>query len=170
MSFRARFTVHAETNLAEEIAFVTTSAAAPIAADFPLDDGTGTGEANAVFAERFNLAPEETEVIDLGGVTDELGQALRFTAVKFLVAKAAAANAAAATLKPNGTHPWVAPFGSSSDTLKIAAAGGVVTLVNAGGAGWAVSEDSADKLLLSNPSLTESLVVDVLIVGVGAFT
>lgn len=169
MTLRARLTLHAETELSDQIAFVTPSALARLVSDHILTDGTSTGEANAVFAERFTLSPEETEVIDLGGLTDDLGQSLRFSAVKWVMVKAADANTAAATLKPNTAEPWLAPFNAVTDTLNIAAEGGAIALVNAGTTGWLVAEDSADKLLLSNPSTTATLDIDVVIVGVGVF-
>lgn len=167
---KARLTVHAVTALSEVVAFVTPSVEGKLVTDYLLEDGTGTGQANGVFAERYTLAPLETEVIDLGGLTDDLGQALRFTAIKFLVVQAAATNQSYATLKPNGTHPWTAPFGSASDVVNIARDGGVLVLGNGGANGWPIVEDSSDKLLLSNPSASESIQIDLMVVGVGAFS
>jgi hypothetical protein len=169
MSLTSKLTINARADLAATDGFVTPTA--KIALDFStaLADGTGTGQANAVHSERYTLAPSGTQVIDLSAITDDLGQSVAFTAIKFIAVKAASANAANVTLKPNTTEGWIAPFNAAADTLKLAA-GGFTVLANPATTGWAVVNNTTDKLLLTNTSGAASVEIDIVIVGVGTIS
>lgn len=169
MSLTAKLTINARADLAATDGFVTPTAQIALDYSAALADGTGTGQANACHSERYTLTTSGTQVIDLSAITDDLGQGVAFTAIKFIAVKAAAANAAHVTLKPNGTEGWLAPFNAVADTIKLEA-GGFTVLANPAAAGWAVVNNTTDKLLLTNTSGAASAIVDVVIVGVGTIT
>lgn len=165
-TLKARLTVHATTELYDQIAFVEPSATAKLVIDQAFADGDGTGEADASYSERFVITAGGSEVIDLGGLSDDLGSPVVLAAVKFLVLKGAAANTASATLRPHTSDPWLQPFVGADDTVRIPPGGGLV-LANPAGAGWPVAANSADKLLLANPGASP-ITVDLMLVGVAA--
>lgn len=169
MSLTSKLTASIRADLAKTAGFVTPTAQINLAYSSSLTSGTGTGQANAVHSERYTIAQSGTQVIDLSAITDDLGQSVAFTAIKQIIVTAGSANAAVVTLKPNGTEGWVAAFNAAADTLKISA-GGCVVLANPEGAGWAVVDNTTDKLLLTNTSASASATVDVVIVGVGTVT
>jgi hypothetical protein len=165
-TLQARLTVHATTELYDQVAFVEPSATAKLVLDHLFKDGDGAGEADASYSERFVLSAGGSEVIDLGGLSDDLGSPVVLAAVKFLVVQAAAANAASATLRPNTAEPWLEPFVGADDTVRIPP-GGALVLANPAAAGWPVTENVADKLLLANPGAA-AITVDLMVVGVAA--
>jgi hypothetical protein len=61
------------------------------------------------------------------------------------------------------------PNDGTGDTIKLEA-GGFCVLANPAASGWAVVNNTTDKLLLTNTSGAASAVIDVVIVGVGTIT
>lgn len=167
MTLRARLTIHTETETSDVIGFVTPSAVARLVSDYILTEGVDTGQANALFNERITLSPLETRVVDLSGLINDLGQSLTFTSVKWIIFKADKANLSVITLKPAASRGWLAPFNAVSDTVRIAAKGGVLVMANPTESGWPVVFSSTDRLLLTNPSVSFAGIVDMMIVGVG---
>lgn len=134
-----------------------------------LADGTGANQANAVASKQYTLAASATQVVDLGtgGLTDDVGNALSFTAVKAILVKPSLA--AGVQLEPNGTEGFADWVKAAGDGVKIAA-GGCFLLAAPDGAGLSVSNNVDDKLLLTNLSGSVSAVVDVVIVGVATLS
>jgi hypothetical protein len=169
MSLTATLNINARADLAATDGFVTPSARIALDYGIQLASGTGTGQANGVHSERYTLGISGTQVIDLSAIVDDLGQNVAFTAIKYVAIKAASSNVAHVNLRPNTTEGWTAPFNAAADTIKLEA-GGFAVLANPAAAGWAVVNNTTDKLLLTNTSGAASAVIDVVIVGVGTIT
>lgn len=120
----------------------------PYADDIVMRTGTGTNQADKLFADQRTITASSSEDLDLAGVlTDPLGATLTCVKLKAIYIKAAAANTndvlvggASATqitglfsnvndvivVKPGGVFLWVAPQAgiavgaSSTDLLKVA--------------------------------------------------
>lgn len=136
-----------------------------------LVDGTGINQANIVIAKKYVIIASGTQVIDMGsgGLTDDLGSAVTFTAIKAIMIKPAAANSAAVQVEPNvseGFADWVKAAG---DGVKIPA-GGLFLFAAPEGAGLGVTDNTDDKLLLTNLSGAASATVDVVLLGVGTLS
>lgn len=167
MSLTARLLVHLEAALGKSAALDHSDAAARLVIDQAAAYGFGTGGVELLAAQSYSIPASGTQVIDLGALTDPLAEGAVFGVVKLLMLKPSRANPGAATLKPNGTNPWLAPFNSSTDVVR-AEPGGLVLLGNMAGAGWAVVEDSADQLLLTNTSGAGAAAIDVMVLGIAS--
>jgi hypothetical protein len=143
------------------------SASLPIAVSkaLSLTNGTGADEANAVYIDEFSIAASGSLSIDLngGGLTDGLGNALDFTAVKAVLLIADATNTNN-VIMGNGTNPFVGPFGAGTHTVA-AEPGGIVQLATRSAAGWVVTPATADVLKLANSGAGSAVTGTIVIVG-----
>lgn len=165
MSLTARLNVFADAKLSVLRGFSQCDAPALIRLEKGLSFGDDAGFAERAITERYTIAASGTQVIDLCGVTDALGDSVAMGSVKVLLLAASAANPGTVTVKPNVTNPWTAPFNAATDVVRCEP-GGAILLASTEGDGWAVYEDSADKLLLTNTSGGGAAIVDLLVLGI----
>lgn len=138
-----------------------------IAAGLPtsLPNGSGSGQANKVFADKRTLAASATENLDLAGsLTDPFGQTLTFTAIKAIFIKAAAGNTNNVVVGGAGSNTFIGPFNDATD--KIVVKPGAVALITAPATGWTVTAGTGDILLVANSSSGTSVDYEIVIVGV----
>lgn len=140
-------------------------AALDLDASFDMATGSGSGQANQVFSDQRTLAASATETLDLSGVlTNALGAAIAFTAVKAIFIRAAAANTNNVVVGAAAADQFVAGFGDTDQTWSIPPGGFI--LVSAPAAGWAVAGGSTDKLKIANSGGTTGVTYDIIVVGV----
>jgi len=112
-------------------------------------NGTGNGQANLVWSDTRTLASGANETIDLRALTDAHGAAVAFAEVGSIVIEALAANSTNLTFGDGASEPWVAPWGGV-DAALVLTPGARVGFHSP--AGYAVANDSADKLYVVNGS------------------
>lgn len=127
------------------------------AVDLPY--GTAAGEVNLTHASAHTVAAEATLTHTLSsGLTDDLGRAVAFGAVRLLV------------IRNTGTVPLVVAgdlLGLSVDTLPALAAGGECVRLDPL-AGITVTPSTADKITIHNPSLDTAGACEILLAGLAA--
>ena len=129
-----------------------------------LATGTGADQANAIFIDDFTIAASGNTTYDLAGsLTDRLGNALVFTAVKAILLFADDGNTNN-VVYGNGTNPFVGPFDEGTATMAITPGGGFIVL-DPSAAGMAVGAGSADVIKLANSGGSTSVSGTIVIVG-----
>lgn len=133
---------------------------------FRLTTGTGTGQADKMWASTRTLTASATEDIDLAGVlTDQLGAALTVVKLKLLRITADAAN----TNNVNVTRP-----ASNGVPLFLAASDGIPVLPGgifewcAPGAGVTVTPSTGDLVTITNSAGSTSVVYNIVVIGTSA--
>jgi hypothetical protein len=151
----------------------TGTASDPIsqAVSISLDDGTGAGQANRVFADTRTLSASATEDLDLaaGALTDAFGTVLTFAKIKAVYVSAAAGNTNNVVVGGAASNTWVGPFGAATHTVAVKP-GGVLALF-AGDAdtnGYAVTAGTGDQLKVANSGGTTGVTYTLVIVGTSA--
>jgi hypothetical protein len=142
-------------------------------ASFPVDElvtkevtnGTGAGQANAVYVRDFSIAASGSLELDLASsLEDRLGNTLVFTAVKEIFIQASSSNTNNVVVG-NGTDPFVGPF--SAGTITISLKPGASFKIDDGysAAGWSVGAGASDDLKLANSGAGSSVAGTIVIVG-----
>lgn len=127
-------------------------------------DGTGANQAERIFADTRTLAASTGEDIDLSGaLTDILGDAVVFTAIKAIIIKAAAGNTNAVevtTPASNGFPRYLAAGDGES-----LSPGDVSSWFSGSAAGKAVTAGTGDLLHVANAAAGSSVDYDIIIIG-----
>lgn len=135
-------------------------------ADYSMTDGTGSGQADLVFADQRSLAASGTEELDLAGVLETLGATLTFVKVKAIYIKAAAGNGGNIVVGGAASNTFTGPFADATDKLQIPADGSI--MLTAPLSGWTVTAGTGDKLLIANSDSGAAATYDIAIVGTSA--
>lgn len=134
------------------------SAASRVAETFltAFTNGTGADQANNIFADDFTITGAGTQSYDLaGGVTNALGAALTFTAIKALIIK----NTGTAPLALGaGTNPFRGWLADATDKINIPA-GGLLVLTDPSAAGQAVTAATGDLLALAGTDAAGTIII-----------
>lgn len=132
-----------------------------------LTGGTGTGQADLLFADERTLAASATESLDLSGsLADPFGVTLAFVKVKCIYVFANAANTNNVIIGAAASNQFVGPFGDATDTVSVKP-GGVFVSCH-GGAGWAVANGSTDLLKIANSGGTTGVTYRLVLAGTTA--
>lgn len=131
-----------------------------------LQSGTGSQQADRVYAKTITLAASATQNLDLSGaLTDPIGGSAVFVKVKALAVRARAANTNG-VIVGNVTNGFVGPFGAAAHQVTVPPGG--MFLVCAPDAGWAVTAGTADLLRVANSGAGTDVTLDIVIVGTSA--
>jgi hypothetical protein len=129
-----------------------------------LANGTGSGQANALFADQRTLSASATEQLDLyGSLTDPLGGTLNFATIKVIKVCAASANTNNVNVGGAASNTFTGPFSAAS--AKVGVRPGGCTMFVAPQTGWTVTDSSGDKLEFGNSSSGTTVTYDIVIVG-----
>lgn len=110
-----------------------------------LTNGTGSGNANAVFSDVRSLSSGGNEELDLAGsLTDAFGATLTFTKVKALIIWNPTANTVNITVGGAASNTFTGPFGDASDVITIQPGG--FFAITAPKTGYTVTASTGDKL------------------------
>lgn len=127
-------------------------------------DGSDADQATDVYIDEFSIAASGTLDIDLAGsLTDRLGNALVFTAVKAILLIADAANTNDVVFG-NDAAPFVGPFDDGTATIAVKP-GGIFLISNPTAAGWAVTPGSADVIQLANSAGGSTVAGTIVVIG-----
>lgn len=132
-----------------------------------LANGTGSGQADLIFADQRTVEASANEDLDLAGVLlDPFGRVLTFVKIKSLLIFAATANTNNVVVKPAAATGWLGPFGDVSDTITVKPGG--TFWVSAPGAGWAVGAAATDLLNIANSGAGTGVTYDIIVLGTSA--
>lgn len=143
-------------------------AAVPISevANYDVADGTGAGQANAVYIDDFSIAASGTLAIDLSGsLVDPNNVTKAFTAVKEIRIKADATNTNNIVYGAAATNQFLGPMGAATHTIAIKPGGLLVLNEGYSAAGWAVVNATTDNILLTNSAGGTAVTGTIVIIG-----
>lgn len=131
-----------------------------------LTNGTGSGSANFAWSDQITITASGSSTIDLSSLTDRFGNAIAPTIVKLLMVRLTSSSDTAASISLGGaaSNAWTALLLNSSDLLKIRYQGFALFACK-DATGYAVGGSDKNLKILNNSS-TQSVVVDVAILGV----
>lgn len=131
--------------------------------------GTGSGQADLVWADTNTLAASANTDLDLaaGALTGALGGTITFARVKAILLIADAGNTNNVVLGGAASNQFVGPFGAATQTIAVPP-GGVAMLTAPGATGWAVTAGTGDLLRIANSGAGSTVTYKVVIVGASA--
>lgn len=125
--------------------------------------GTGSGEADLLWADSRALIADATEDLDLAGVlTDIFGDTVTFADVKAILIYNASTTASVISIMGAAANGFVGPFGAASQKINIPAGGFV--MFGHPGAGWTVTAGTGDLITITEES-TLAAVYEIAIIG-----
>lgn len=129
-----------------------------------LTNGTGAGQANAMWSDRRTLTTGANEDLDLAGVlVSELGTTLTFTKIKAVIVKGATANTTNLTISRPASN-GLAIFAAAGDAITVKP-GGLFVHVDPSLAGVTVTAATGDLLNIAN-SAGASATYDIIVIGI----
>lgn len=129
-------------------------------------NGTGSGNTNFAWSDQLTITASNSSTIDLSSLTDRFGNAIAPSKIKVLAIRLTSSSDTAATISIGGaaSNAWTSLLENSSDLLKIRYQGSFMAMCT-DSTGYAISGTNKNLKILNN-SATQSVVVDVLVVGV----
>jgi hypothetical protein len=134
---------------------------APIA----LANGTGSGQANLLFADQRTIAASSSENLDLAGVlTDPFGNTLTFAAIKVIRICASSANTNNVLVGGAASNTFLGMFDDATDIIRVKPGGCFLWIAPQTGA--TVTASTGDILKIANSSSGTGVTYDVTILGI----
>lgn len=131
-----------------------------------LESGTGSQQADRVYAKTITLAASATQSIDLSGtLTDPIGGSAVFAKVKAIAVRARPENTNG-VIVGNVANGFVGPFGAATHQVTVPPGG--FFLISAPEAGWSVVAGTGDLLRVANDGAGTSVTLDVVVIGTSA--
>lgn len=122
-------------------------------------DGTGNGQANRVWKDQRSVNASSNDDIDLSGaLTDTLGQIVNWTKLRAIFID----NLSGEDLKLESANSPAGLFGASGDFINIPPYS-MFCLTSK--AGWAITNDTADKLRIANYDSTTAATYNIRLLG-----
>ena len=139
----------------------------PLEVAFSITHGTGANQCNRVWTRKEqSLAASTSETWDLAGsLTDSLGTAAVFTALKVIMVRAAATNTNNVVVGNDAAHVLI--FGAATQSFAVLP-GQVMVLTNLSAGGWTVTGTTADLIKITNSGAGTAVVYDIALLGIGA--
>lgn len=130
-----------------------------------LANGTGSGYANFAWQDQLTITASSSSTIDLRALTDEFGTSQTVARVKVFAVRLNASSDTSATLNVGAaaSNPWAAPFAATNDVAVVRYQGWLVFACKDATA-YVTSTTSKD-VKIANNSSTQSVTVDVVVVG-----
>lgn len=142
---------------------LSASSQAPI----QLTTGTGTNQADLMFADQRTLAASATENIDVAGsLVDPLGTTLTFVTVKAVKICASSANTNNVVVGGAASNGLLGIFSDATDKIVVKPGGCFVWVAPKAGA--TVTASTGDILLVANSAGSTSVTYDIIIIGTSA--
>jgi hypothetical protein len=136
-------------------------------ADYDLKNGTGSDQADRVFADTRTLNPSSNEDLDLADpLLDPIGGAAAFAKVKAIIVRAAATNTNNVVVGGAATNAFVGGFGAAAHTFAVPPGG--VFMVSAPKGGWTVTPGTGDLLRIANSGGGTAVTYDITVIGTSA--
>jgi hypothetical protein len=141
-------------------------ASLPVAEGLTIDfaNGTGLNQGNAVYIDEFSIAASGSLDVDLSGsLTDRLGNALVFTAIKAVLVIADATNTNNVVVGGDANAVLLG-FGAAAQSFAVPP-GGCMALANPSAAGWTVTAGTGDILQLANSGAGSAVTGTLVVIG-----
>ena len=137
----------------------------PLEVALNITDGTGLNQCNKVWSRKDqSLALSSSETWDLSGaLTNALGAAVVFTAIKVLMVYAKPANVNNVVVGNDAAHTVI--FGANTHSFAITP-GNVMLLTNLSAAGWTVTNTTADLIKVTNSGAGTAVIYDIAVLGI----
>lgn len=131
-----------------------------------LTNGTGSGSANFAYQDQLTISASSSSTVDLNALTDEFGNAIAPSKVKLLAIRLYSSSDTAASLNIGGaaSNTFSAIVANANDIVVCRYQGWIVFACT-DSTGYAVDATHKDLKILNNSS-TQSVVVDLVVVGV----
>lgn len=140
----------------------TVRASARLDASLVMQSGSGSEQANKVFSDQRTISASSNETLDLTSLTDPLGAAISFTAVKAILIVADEDNTNDVVVG-DATNPFLGPLGGTNPTETLKPGASLMWLNP--DSGWSVSNGVNDGLKVANSSSGSSVVYDIIVIG-----
>jgi len=129
-----------------------------------LANGVGLGQINAIYHEQLSIAGSATTTLDVagGGLVDPFGAAFAPARLKAAIVYSLPANLN--SLDVIRTANGVPFLGAAADKFTVTP-GGLFVGVNPSAAGWVVAAGTADEIALTNIAATNTILIDVILLG-----
>jgi hypothetical protein len=133
-------------------------------------NGTAAGQANKLFTDTRTISASSNDDLDLNGVlTDAFGGSLALLRVKGLIVAAAAGNTNDVVVGGAASNPWLAPFGSGTDKVKVKPGAAFALFAGLTDAtAWTVVAATGDVLRIANGGAGTPVTYDIVIIGADA--
>jgi len=116
--------------------------------------GTGSGQADILWADERTLAADATEDLDLAGVlTDAFGDTVTLVDVKAILIENTSTTASIISVMQAAANGFVGPFDAASEKTNLAA--GCFVMYGNPGAGWAVTAGTGDLITFTEEATLE---------------
>lgn len=125
--------------------------------------GTSNNQNDLVWSDQRTLASEATEDIDLSALTNVFGGAVAFAEIAEIVVYADSGNTNPVLIGNASVEGFVGPF--DLDTSTLAVYPGKMVVLSAPAAGWAVTNNTDDKLGITNGGSGSSVTYKIFITG-----
>jgi hypothetical protein len=158
MTLQTQIKVDLIATLRSQLDLVESQAPHAIRRNLNLVDGDGLNEADRIYSDRRTLNGSAAEELDLGALTDPLGDAVVLGHIKGLFV---APSGGAVAVGGHASGP--AMFGDASDEVLVRD-GGFLLLAAPDATGYAVTADTGDLLQVSNQGAA-TITYDIVIVG-----
>lgn len=146
------------------VAFALTDSLQP---SIRLDNGTGAGQADLMFADTRTLAASATENLDLAGsLVDPVGSTLTFVTIKVIKVCAATGNTNNVLIGGAASNTMLGIFDDATDIVRVKPGGCFIWIAPKVGA--TVTASTGDILKAANSSSGTSVTYDIIIIGTSA--
>jgi len=131
-----------------------------------LTNGTGSGNANFAWSDQITITSSSSSTIDLSSLTDRFGNAIAPTKIKAIGIRLTSSTDTAASISVGAaaSNQWTSLLQDATDLIKIRYQGSFMAMCT-DSTGYAVSGTNKSLKILNN-SATQSVVVDVFVIGV----
>lgn len=132
-------------------------------------DGESANQAEVMFRDERTLAASANEELDLSGTAlqDAFGNNIAFTAIKYMIIKAASGNTNDVLVGGAAVNAWSTWASDDTDEV-IVVPGGTFCLIAPDAAGYVVTAGTGDLLRLENSSSGTSVTYTITLVGIEA--
>ncbi len=155
------------TNLGNTPIFQLPNSATP---QIELTAGTGSGQADQIFADTRTLAASATETHDLAGsgasLHDPFGASLSFARIKVVRISAACGNTNNVVVGNAASNQFAGPVSAATATTTLPPCGVLVWI--APNSGWAITDSSNDLFKVANSSSGTGVTYTIVIIGASA--
>lgn len=134
--------------------------------NYDVAEGTGAGQANAIYVDDFSIALSGTLVIDLSGsLVDPNNNTKAFTCVKEILIIADATNTNNVVYGNAASNQFIGPTAVSTHTVAIKPGARWNVTDGYSAAGWTVANGSTDNILLTNSAGGTAVTGTIVIIG-----
>ena len=135
--------------------------------NFAFSDGVTSGKADYLYHTQISLAAAGTSTLDLETLTDAFGTVISFAKIKGIQINSQALKDSGVNIGAAAANPWLGWIVAANDLVNCAP-GGSVGAIAPELVAWAVSPTSSDLMFAHDGAGTETILIDIYIIGTSA--